>query len=159
MHACIEAARMPAAPAAARTRWANEPQPAGRDALLARYLEGWAETNIAKIIAATAPDYRFDDPLVGRFVPWSLGDYLAELRRRFARAGSVTRADLNFHISGPIASRRLPRSPGVECLEFFREAPRLVLTGSTTITINEHGVTGERVAYDLNLALARRRRV
>ena len=47
-------------------------------------------------------------------------------------------------------SANRPRSCG---LTFFREAPRLGLTGVTTITIGEHGVVGEAVAYDLNPAL------
>jgi hypothetical protein len=38
-------------------------------------------------------------------------------------------------------------------LTFFREAPRLGLSGITLITIGEHGVIAEAVAYDLNLAL------
>ena len=39
-----------------------------RDAL-DRYLEGWAEANVKKIVAATADGYRFDDPLVGTILP------------------------------------------------------------------------------------------
>ena len=37
-------------------------------------------------------------------------------------------------------------------LTFFREAPRLGLSGITFITIGERGVVAENVAYDLNLA-------
>jgi hypothetical protein len=39
-----------------------------------------------------------------------------------------------------------------EGLEFWREAPRIGLTGITRIEVGEHGVISERVAYDLNLA-------
>jgi hypothetical protein len=57
--------------------------------------------------------------------------------------------DLAFFIRGPMDG---PLSRGR--LKFFREAPRLGLTGISFITIGEHGVIAESVAYDLNLALA-----
>ena len=37
-------------------------------------------------------------------------------------------------------------------LQFWREAPRIGLTGVAEIEIGERGVVAERVAYDLNLA-------
>ena len=37
-------------------------------------------------------------------------------------------------------------------LQFWREAPRIGLTGVAEIEIGERGITAERVAYDLNLA-------
>jgi hypothetical protein len=43
-----------------------------RNLLLDCYREGWAEANLAKILAATTPRYRFHDPLVGSFSRWSL---------------------------------------------------------------------------------------
>lgn len=115
--------------------------------LLDRYREGWAEANPRKIIAATAHDYRFDDPLVGLFSRWSLPDYLERLRVRFARAGATEVRDLAFFVRGPMDE---PRRCGR--LKFFREAPRLGLTGITFVTIAERGVIAESVAYDLNLA-------
>ena len=117
--------------------------------LLDRYLEGWAEVNLSKIFAATAHNYRFDDPLVGLFTRWSFPAYFEHLQARFAGAGAVAAKDLAFCIRGPMDG---PLSRGR--LKFFREAPRLGLTGITFITIGEHGVIAESVAYDLNLALA-----
>ena len=38
------------------------------------------------------------------------------------------------------------------CCTFFREAPRLGLSGISVITLGAHGVIAECVAYDLNLA-------
>jgi hypothetical protein len=38
-------------------------QNARRIAALGRYIEGWAEANVEKIFNATAPSYRFSDPL------------------------------------------------------------------------------------------------
>jgi hypothetical protein len=35
--------------------------------MLKCYLEGWAEANSAKILAATAPGYHFRDPFVGSY--------------------------------------------------------------------------------------------
>src|SRR4029077_4448900 len=34
---------------------------------LNRYIEGWAQTDLEKILDATAPSYRFTDPFVGSF--------------------------------------------------------------------------------------------
>jgi hypothetical protein len=39
-----------------------------------------------------------------------------------------------------------------EGLEFWREAPRIGLTGISRIEVGERGVVSESVAYDLNLA-------
>jgi hypothetical protein len=116
--------------------------------LLDRYLEGWAEANPTKIFAATAHGYHFDDPLVGRFSRWSIPVYFESLQGRFARAGASAARDLAFFIHGPMDG-----PPRRGRLTFFREAPRLGLTGVTLITISERGVIAEAVAYDLNLAL------
>jgi hypothetical protein len=43
---------------------------AASNSLLNCYLEGWAEPNLAKILAATTRNYRFHDPLVGSFSRW-----------------------------------------------------------------------------------------
>jgi hypothetical protein len=115
--------------------------------LLDWYLEGWAEGNPAKIFAATAHGYRFDDPFVGAFSRWSFPVYFEHLRGRFGRAGAITARDLAFSICGPMDG---PRRRGQ--LKFFREAPRLGLSGVTCITIGERGIVAENVAYDLNLA-------
>jgi hypothetical protein len=115
---------------------------------LDHYLKGWAEANPDKILAATAHEFRFDDPLVGLFSRWSFTAYFDSLRSRFARAGPIAARDLAFFIRGPMDG-----SPRLGQLTFFREAPRLGLTGITLITIGERGVTAEAVAYDLNPAL------
>jgi hypothetical protein len=115
---------------------------------LDRYLEGWAEANPGKIFAATAHEYRFDDPLIGLFSRWSLPAYFECLQARFACAGAVAARDLAFSIRGPV-----DRPLKLGWLSFFREAPLLGLTGVTLIKIGEHGVIAEAVAYDLNLSL------
>jgi hypothetical protein len=115
---------------------------------LDRYLEGWAEANPSKIFAATAHDYRFDDPLVGLFSRWSLPAYFERLQARFACAGAIAAEDIAIFIRGPMDSS-LQRGR----LKFIREAPRLGLTGITFITIGDRGIIAERVAYDLNLAM------
>jgi hypothetical protein len=104
--------------------------------------------NPGKIFSATAHDYHFDDPLVGLFSRWSFPDYFECLQARFACASAIAAQDLAFSIRGPIeGSLRRGR------LTFFREAPRLGLTGVTLITIGARGVIAETVAYDLNPAL------
>jgi hypothetical protein len=116
-----------------------------RHSLLDCYVEGWAETDFVKILAATAPDYRFHDPYVGSFSRWSLHEYFDRMCAGLSRMGAISRADMAFVLRGPVDSR-------AEGLEFWREAPRIGLIGITRIEIGERGVISERVAYDLNLA-------
>jgi hypothetical protein len=56
-------------------------------------------------------------------------------------------ADVAFFLSGP-----MDRPSDVGSLQFWREAPRIGLTGVAEIEVREQGVIAERVAYDLNLA-------
>ena len=114
---------------------------------LARYLEGWAQADPAKIIAAVAPGYRFHDPLIGAFTQHSLPRYFDDLQARCARAGAILRQDLAFLLCGPMDE---PLMGGD--LAFWREAPRVGLTGIARIKFVAAGVIAEDVAYDLNLA-------
>jgi hypothetical protein len=116
-----------------------------RHSLLDCYIEGWAETDFVKILAATAPDYRFRDPYVGSFSRWSLHAYFDRVCAGLSRMGAISRADMAFVLRGPVDSR-------AEGLEFWREAPRIGLTGISRIEVGERGVVSESVAYDLNLA-------
>ena len=113
--------------------------------LLDCYVQGWAEADFVKILAATAPDYRLHDPYVGSFSRWSLPEYFDRVCAGLSRMGTVSRADMAFVLRGPVDSR-------AEGLEFWREAPRIGLTAITRIEVGEHGVISDRVAYDLNLA-------
>ena len=115
--------------------------------LFARYLEGWAEADPAKILDAVAPGYRFQDPLVGVFTKRSLSQYFDSLQARCARAGTTIRRDLAFLLRGPM-DQPLPLGE----LQFWREAPRIGLTGIARIKLTAAGVIAENVAYDLNLA-------
>ena len=113
---------------------------------LDRYIEGWVQTDLEKILDATAPGYRFTDPFVGSFVGQSLHRYFDLLQDRLSRIGAISRRDLAFFLQGPMKRRSLKE------LQFWREAPRMGLTGVAEIEIGERGVASERVAYDLNLA-------
>src|SRR5262245_669354 len=113
---------------------------------LDRYIEGWAQIDLQKILAATAPSYRFTDPFVGSFDGRSLHKYFDLLQDRLSCTGAISRRELAFILRGPMQ----PRSH--KELQFWREAPRIGLTGVAEIEIGERGVTAERVAYDLNLA-------
>lgn len=117
------------------------------DQLLARYLEGWARADSARIVSAVAPGYRFKDPLVGVFTAHSLSRYFDVLLARCARAGTTTRGDFAFFLRGPIDA---PLATGAR--QFCREAPRIGLTGIARIEVTAAGVIDESVAYDLNLA-------
>jgi len=112
-----------------------------RIAALDRYAEGWAEANVDKILDATAPSYRFTDPLVGSFSGRSLHEYFAPALERLQSASFA------FFLRGPSEGR----SNGKD-LRFWREAPLIGLTGVAEVEIGERGVIAERVAYDGNLA-------
>jgi hypothetical protein len=111
------------------------------------YVEGWAEANVDKIIDATAPGYRFRDPLVGSFLRQSLDEYFDALEERLSRAGTIRRSDIACFLRGPI-----DRPSHLNGVQFWREAPRIGLTGVSQIEVGSRGVIGETVAYDLNSA-------
>jgi hypothetical protein len=118
-----------------------------RNRIIACYLEGWAEANPAKILAATDAGFSFHDPLVGFYSRRSLPEYFERLQARFAYAGKVSRQDLSFHLRGPMD--RLSRD---DELAFWREAPQIGLTGISLIKASPRGVLAESVTYDHNLA-------
>ena len=114
---------------------------------LDRYLEGWAKLNLEEIVDATATGYCFCDPLVGSFSRWSLPDYFDVVMHACSRAGAVKRRDIAFELHGPMEG--LTHLGGIW---FWREAPRIGLTGVTQIEVGTQGVIGESVAYEGNLA-------
>ena len=116
--------------------------PTTEDWLLDTYFEGWAEADADLILSATAPNYCFHDPLVGRFARVSLPRYFTLLHEKFARAGAMKRRDVAFILRGPM----------IHGQQFWREAPALGLTGASEIILGPHGIVSERIAYDLNLA-------
>jgi hypothetical protein len=117
------------------------------NSVLARYLDGWAEADPAKIADATAEDYVFYDPFVGRYSRRTLPQYFELLRSRFAIAGVARVQDLAFALRGPM----LGSSPAAR-RRYWREAPHLGLTGVSEIMVTHRGVAAEAVAYDLNMA-------
>ena len=119
-------------------------QNARRIAALDRYVEGWAEADVDKLLGATGPGYQFTDPLVGSFSGRLLCEYFGELQRRFSRAGTIAKRELAFFLHDPMEH--------VRGLRFWREAPSVGLTGVAEVQIGERGVVAERVAYDGNLA-------
>lgn len=120
----------------------------GSNALLDCYIEGWAEANPLKIIRATAPDYEFNDPLIGAFGRTSVSRYFQVLRQKFAVAGVIKQSEVAFSLRGPMHVQ-----PGRPVYAFYREATAIGLTGIATITVGERGVVAETVSYDSNLAL------
>ena len=114
---------------------------------LERYLKGWAKADLEEILDGTAADYCFRDPFVGTFSRRSLHEYFDVLMNRCSRVGPVKRRDIAFEVHGPMEAPSYV--PG---LWFYREAPRIGLTGVTQIEVGEQGVFGESVAYDANMA-------
>jgi hypothetical protein len=135
--------RIPAAPA--RRRALDQQALIAR--LLADYLQGWAEADPVSIAEATAPGYRFDDPFVGTFSTLELARYFGTLRSRAGLGTLAGREHLAFVLSGPMDA-----AWGQGDLQFWREAPRLGLTGTSLVTVGPAGVISERVTYDLNMA-------
>jgi hypothetical protein len=129
--------------------------PTTEDWLLDTYFEGWAEADAELILAATAPNYRFHDPLVGLFAHASLPRYFILLHEKFARAGAMKRREVAFILHGPMIGTQMMGTHG---RQFWREAPRLGLTGTSEIILGPQGIVAERVAYDLNLACGQLRR-
>jgi hypothetical protein len=111
------------------------------------YLRGWSEADPTKIFSATADGYEFYDPYVGRFSRHTLTQYFAVLRARLS-VGRVLRCpELAFNLRGPMQSRASEASE-----QYWREAPMLGLTGTSSIAVTHTGVVSETVAYDLNIA-------
>jgi hypothetical protein len=69
-------------------------QNANRTAPLNRYVDGWAQADLEKILDATAPSYRFTDPLVGSFDGRSLHKYFDLLQDRLSCTGVISRHEL-----------------------------------------------------------------
>jgi hypothetical protein len=122
-------------------------QKPAESSLLDRYRIGWSEADPDKILDATAPGYRFRDPFVGTFSRQSLHAYFDLLQDRLSRAGTIRRPDIGFVLSGPMDHPSYPSE-----IQFWREAPKIGLTGDSRIKIGERGVIAESVTYDLNLA-------
>ena len=79
-------------------------QKVSRPLLFDRYIEGWAEADVGKILDGTAPSYRFTDPLVGSFSCRSLYDYFDLLQDRFSRGGRSAASILFFPVRSNGAS-------------------------------------------------------
>jgi hypothetical protein len=104
---------------------------------LNRYIGGWAQVDLEKILDATAP-IRSSEVSAG-----SLHKYFDLLQDRLSRTGAIGRRELAFFLPGPMKLRSHKE------LQFWREAPRIGLTGVAEIG----DVVAERVAYDLNVTL------
>jgi hypothetical protein len=120
---------------------------ANKNSLLDDYLEGWATANSARILAAAAPDFCFYDPLIGTFVRRTMHEYFKLLQDKLSGAGVIRRPDVAFFLRGPMDQRSRAGE-----LPFWREAPRIGLTGVSAIKLGKRGVIAESVTYDLNLA-------
>jgi hypothetical protein len=113
---------------------------------LDRYVEGWAKADVDKICDASAPGYRFTDPLVGTYGRSSLRKYFDELQCRFSRIGIIGKDEFVFFLRGPMQRSHVQR------FQFWREAPLIGLTGVAEIQIGERGIIAEHVSYDGNLS-------
>jgi hypothetical protein len=115
--------------------------------VLALYIAGWSEADPYKIADATASEYVLEDAMVGRFSSHMLGKYFEILRSRFGTTAPTAQKDVAFELRGPMDG-----PSGAPSRQYWREAPRLGLTGVTGITVTPRGVAADSVAYDLNMA-------
>lgn len=115
--------------------------------VLALYIAGWSEADPVKIADATAAEFVLDDALVGRFSSDALPRYFEILRSRFGATAPTAQKDLAFQLRGPMDG-----SSGEPLRQYWREAPRLGLTGVTWIAVTPRGILADSVAYDLNMA-------
>lgn len=113
--------------------------------LLTRYVEGWAEVNLFKIIASVSEDYVFIDPLVGSFSRQSLSHYVGILHQR-AGLGTVHCIETKVYL-GVMAGQEFPLRR-----LFWRSLPECGLSGTSAIQLRAGRVTRELVSYDLNIA-------
>lgn len=114
---------------------------------VAIYVEGWMKADARQIAAATAEDYNLDDPLLGEFSRKTLPTYFSLVANRLRASGNITQHDLSFRFHGPMPNGERP-----DQLLFWREAPGLGLSGTSTITVDHSGIFRERISYDLNMA-------
>ena len=112
---------------------------------LALYIAGWSEADPHKIADATAAEYVLDDAFVGRFSGYALPRYFEILRSRFGATAPTAQKDLAFALRGPMDGPSPVR-------QYWREAPRLGLTGVSGIAVTPRGIVADTVAYDLNVA-------
>lgn len=117
--------------------------------LLTLYITGWSEADPSKIADATAAGYVLDDAFVGRFSSHDLPQYFEILCSRFGATAPTAQKDLVFTLFGPMDG-----PSGEPIRQYWREAPRLGLTGVTRITVTPKGIAADRIAYDINMALA-----
>src|SRR5262249_7379231 len=78
--------------------------------------EGWAQTDLKRILDATASSYRFTDPFIGSFDGRSLHKYFDLLQDRLSCTGAISRR-VAFFLQGPMKLRAHKE------LQFWREDP------------------------------------
>jgi hypothetical protein len=115
--------------------------------VLALYVAGWSEADPDKIADATAAEFVLDDAFLGRFSSHTLPNYFEILRSRFGATAPTAQKDLAFALRGPMDG-----PSGEPMRQYWREAPRLGLTGVTWIAVTPRGIVADSVAYDLNMA-------
>jgi len=141
----VPSKRPPTARRDHRSRRASRAQGRIEAEALALYIAGWSEANPRKIADATAAEYVFDDAFVGRFSGYALPKYFEILRSRFGATAPTAQKDLAFALRGPMDGPSPVR-------QYWREAPRLGLTGVSCIAVTPRGIVADTVAYDLNMA-------
>src|SRR5215471_17224254 len=72
---------------------------------LNRYIEGWAQTDLEKILDATAPSYRFTDPFVASFDARSPHKYFDLVQDRLSCTVPITRRSTASFLQGPMNLR------------------------------------------------------
>ena len=124
------------------------PADRGDRSAIAGYMQGWAEADPDRIRAVTPCSYVLDDPVLGIFGRENIEDYFALIADLFEGTGRVDRRDVIFCLHGPVWP-----TTATPHLLFWREAPRLGLSGISRIDLECGRVCREHVTYDLSLAV------
>lgn len=107
------------------------------------YAEGWTTGDAGKIVAATAPDYVFDDPNVGQIRRDDLPDYIRDLSSALDELRGGGR-DGNFLDLSEVVIDETSDGATVWC---WWEAPGTGIGGSGLIKVGPQGVTSEKITY------------
>ena len=103
------------------------------------WLEGWRRGDAQMILAATADDFVYDDPIDGRFSRAEFADYLAEL---FPSAAGPLSSSEGFETTSDVV---VQERDGEETAWGWWKAPPF--EGAGLIKARPDGVYLEKVAY------------
>jgi hypothetical protein len=114
---------------------------------VANYAAGWTTGDVAKIVAAAAPDLVLDDPNAGKIGREGLAAYVAGLTEAVAHLRNGDRHDTLIEMTDVVV--RDSEMP-VIVWAWFR-VPGTQLAGAAVMKFDDRGIFEERIAYQTAL--------